>query len=258
MYNNYKVGAIIQARMTSSRLPGKVLLPLFDKPVLQHIIERLRRSKYIDDVIVACTTNEADQPIIDLCDKLECKYFRGSEDDVLSRVSEAAKLYDTDIIVEITADCPCVYWDLVDMLIERLDEEKDYVSNVMNRTLPRGLDVQVFWTKTLERVAEEIDNDVDRQHVSTWIYKNPKNYGKYRTENFALSDVDYSNLRLTLDTEEDYALLKFMYEAFEGNVFSIGDILNLFKVYPELPLINSHVPQKSYYKELSEWQNTPH
>lgn len=252
MYNNYKVNAIVQARMTSSRLPGKVLLPLGGKPVLQNIIERLRRSKYIDDVVIATTTNQADDAIIELCDSLGCSYYRGSEDDVLSRVLEAAKKFETDIIVELTADCPLCDWHIVDKLIEEIDN-KDYVSNVMTRTMPRGLDVQIFWTKILEKVNEEVDNNVDRTHVSTWIYKNPKNYGRYTTHNFGLNGLDYSDLRLTLDTEEDYQLLKLIYEAMDDNIFSLGDILNLFKVYPELPLINKHIPQKSYYEELSGW-----
>lgn len=250
MYNNFRVNAIVQARMTSSRLPGKVLLPLAGKPVLQHIIERLRRSKYIDEVVIACTTNEADQPIIDLCNQLDCKYYRGSEDDVLTRVLEAAKAFETDIIVEITSDCPCCDWNIIDTLIESL-EDRDYVSNVMARTMPRGLDVQVFWTKILEMVDTEVDNDIDRTHVSSWIYKNPKNYGRYKTNCIMLeAGVDYSNLRLTLDTKEDYHLLRFIYEAMEDNSFALGDILNLFRVYPELPLINQHIPQKSYYREL--------
>jgi spore coat polysaccharide biosynthesis protein SpsF len=130
--------------MTSSRLPGKVLLPLGGKPVLQNIIERLRRSKYIDSVIVATTTNEADNPIIELCQSLNCSYYRGSEDDVLSRVLEAAKEFATDIVVEVTADCVMIDPKFIDEMIEQL-EGYDYISNVIRRHFPRGCDAQVFW-----------------------------------------------------------------------------------------------------------------
>ena len=259
LYKNNTVNAIVQARMSSSRLPGKVFLPLSGKPVLQHIIERLRRSKYIDNVIVATTTNEADNPIIQLCNKLKCKHYRGSEDDVLSRALEAAKFYNTDIIVEVTADCPCVDGDIADRIIEKL-EDNDYISNVINRTFPRGLDLQVFWTSVLERVNKEVDNEVDRQHVSTWIYKNPKTYSKYSTISYMLPREvgNFSNLRLTLDTQEDYELLKTIFEAFENNIFTFSDIVSLLNMYPELPEINSGIVQKSYYKELISCQNILH
>lgn len=252
MYNN-NVVAIIQARMTSSRLPGKVLLPLANKPVLQHIIERLRRSKYIDGIVVACTTNEADEAIIDLCDDIQCGWFRGSEDNVLHRVINAAKKFKADIIVDVTSDCPCVCPEHADHMIERLINcDVDYVSNVINRTYPRGLDIQVFWTHVLHRVDFEVDNDVDRQHVSTWIYKNPKNFNKYKLHNCE-SRYDYSDVRITLDTEEDYKLLNLVFNMFNDNDFSDGDLYALKEYYPELFEINKHIPQKNYYKELSEW-----
>jgi spore coat polysaccharide biosynthesis protein SpsF len=236
--------------MTSSRLPGKVLLPLANKPVLQHIIERLRRSKYIDDVIIACTTNEADDAIIELCEQLDCKYYRGSEDDVLTRVLEAAKAYKTDIIVEVTADCPCVDWETTDALIKSLiDSSKDYASNVIKRNYPRGLDVQVFWAHILNRVDYEVDNEVDRQHVSTWIYKNPKTIGKYKLANTGL-DMDMSKYRLTLDTQADYDVLKMVFESFPDNGFTFKDLYQILYLHEELFDLNKDIPQKSYYREL--------
>lgn len=253
MYNNYKCVAIVQARMTSSRLPGKVLLPLGGKSVLQNIIERLRLSKYIDDVVIATTTNQADDAIIELCDSLNCSYYRGSEDDVLSRVLEVAKKFETDIIVEVTADCPCIDAEITDLCIGNLVENKtDYFSNVVKRTMPRGLDVQAFTLEALERANEEVDNDIDRQHVSTWIYKNPKGFDKYKVGNFS-SDNDYSHIRLTLDTEDDYNLLKFVYDAFPDNEFKSDNMIRLIKWYPELFELNKHIPQKSYYEELVGW-----
>lgn len=255
MYNDKIVHAIVQARMTSSRLPGKVLLPLIGKPVLQHIIERLRMSKYIDDVIIATTTNDTDQPIIDLCEKFECKYYRGSEDDVLQRVVDTANYFKTGIIIEVTADCPCIDSEIIDEMIETITDDInkiDYVSNVMDRTYPRGLDAQIFWTETLKRVNKEVDNPIDRQHVSTWIYKNPKTYRRFNLCN--LYDCkDFSHIRLTLDKEEDYSLLKFVFEAFGNNKFNYEELKLLIEEMSEMFEINKEVIQKSYYKELSEW-----
>jgi len=160
-----KIAAIIQARCGSSRLPGKVLMDINGKPCLQRVIERLRASKRLDDVIVACTTNEADNAIVALCDKLNCHYYRGSEDDVLSRVLEAAKTFDVDVIVDITADCPLLYAGHVDALINVfLTGDYDFVSNVGERTFPRGFDIRVCSAKTLERVNVEVENPIDRQH----------------------------------------------------------------------------------------------
>lgn len=254
MYNDYVVNAIVQARMTSTRLKGKVLLPLDDKSCLQHIVERLRRSKYIDDVIIACTTNEEDQPIVDFCKLHNVRHFRGSEEDVLQRVVDTAKAFDTDIIVEITSDCPCVDWELADEAIEELvDDNVDYVSNVIDRTYARGLDVQVFWTRVLEQVNLEVDNPVDRQHVSTWIYKNPKNEDRFNLSNIYTNFYNTEDIRLTLDTEDDYKLLHRVFEYFKGNEFGYKDIYSLFQRYPEWKLINEHIPQKNYREELERW-----
>jgi spore coat polysaccharide biosynthesis protein SpsF len=254
MYNNYKVNAIVQARMTSSRLPGKVLLPLANKPVLQHIIERLRRSKYIDEVVIACTTNEADDAIIDLCNQLDCKYYRGSEDDVLTRVLEAAKAFDTDIIVEVTADCPMIDPTIADSLIEGLcDGYYHYASNVISRTYPRGFDTQVFWTVALDRINKEIDNPIDRQHVSTYFYRNPQTQGRFKTLN-VLFARDRSDIRLTLDTEDDYNLLGKVFDLYgDENDFTFNNIIRLFEAVPSLKNTNSHIEQKSYEKELEAW-----
>lgn len=251
MYNGNKIAAIVQARMTSTRLPGKVLFDLAGKPSLQHIIERLRRSKYLDDVIIATTINEADNPIIDLCDKLNCHYWRGSEEDVLQRVLDAAHAYEVDVIVEVTADCAVIDWTHADYLIGLLFETgAEYASNVVVRSFPRGFDTQTFYTKTLERANKEVDNQVDRQHVSTWIYKNPK--GKYKIYNW-YSEPDLSVIRLTIDTPEDYELVKKVFDGlkeFGIDCPTSNEILGYLTMYPDLLKINSHIQQKDYYKEL--------
>ena len=253
MINNRRVVGIIQARMTSTRLPGKTMLPLAGKPVLQHIIERLRLSEYIDEVVVACTTNHTDDILVELCDRLDCKYYRGSEDDVMQRVVEACEKYEADIIVDVTSDCPCVCGGMADQfIVELIQHDADYASNVINRTYPRGLDLQVFTYKALEQANREVDNDVDRSHVSSWIYKNPKTHDHYKLSSITADGFNYSDIRLTLDTEEDYQLLRLVFESFIDNAFTSRDIERLIKWRSELFEINKHVPQKSYYKELVE------
>jgi spore coat polysaccharide biosynthesis protein SpsF len=255
MYGQFLVTAIIQARMKSTRLFGKTMFPLAGKPVLQHIIERLRMSKFIDNIIVACT--HGDKEIFELCDQLKCKYaaFDIDENDVLERVLRTAKIVKTDMIVEITSDCPCIDKYAVDDVISSLGNQpvNDYCSNVIQRTYPRGMDVQAFWLKTLEKVAAEVDNPVDRQHVSTWIYKNPRNYKRFKNMCVVLDknpQVNYSHLRLCIDTKDDYELLKFLFEAHKGVYFGLKEVIEFFMTYPELPSINKNVEQKDYYHEL--------
>jgi len=142
-----RIIATIEARMTSSRLPGKVLMDFCGKPSLQHIVERLRKSQCVSDVVVATTVNDEDDPIIELCRTIGCKYYRGSELDVLDRVLKTAQSVGGDIIVEITGDCPLVDFRHVDFLVSTLiDGNYDYASNTIIRSFPDGIDVQVFYT----------------------------------------------------------------------------------------------------------------
>lgn len=262
MYKNNVVNAIVQARMKSTRLPGKVLLPLGreNKPVLQHIIERLRRSKYIDNVIVACTDNDEDIKIVDLCNKLGCGCYQGSEEDVLTRVLEAAKINDTDIIVEVTADCVFVSGELADFTIEKMVEDNsEYASNVIKRMFPRGYDLQVFYTNTLQRLSKFIDNPIDSQHVSTILYKSP--FQMRKDLHICKSSIgnkhgDYSHIRLTLDTEDDYKLINLIFKLFDDRYFCFEELKLVIDDMPEMFEINKHIEQKSYYKELAEWYYT--
>lgn len=254
MYKDKHVVAIVQARFNSSRLPGKVLLPIGESTVLELIVQRLRRSKWIDDVVIATTVNESDNAIVDLCNKKDIKYFRGSEEDVLSRVLSAAKQFDADIIVEVTGDCPFVDPTIADLCIQRLvRDEYHYVSNVIDRTFARGLDVQVFWTRILKQVDKEVDNPIDRQHVSTWIYRNPNSYWTFKNACVRTMQYDTSNIRLTLDTQEDYDLITKVYNHFLNEKFDYKDIFGLFRQRPNLRNVNKSVKQKSYEDELFAW-----
>ena len=251
--------AIIQARMTSTRLPGKVLADICGKPCLQRVIERLRASKYLDDVIVACTTNEADNAIVALCERLNCHYYRGSEDDVLSRVLEAARAFGVDVIVEVTGDCPLIYAGYIDKMLEpHLRCNFDGITtNVIERTFPRGFDIRIFDTKTLERVNSEVDNPIDRQHVATWMYLNPKGKQNYLYHSVLATPNEHRpDIEITLDTTEDLELIRFIY-GFEGQGYNLEltpeQIIGIINDYPMMYSKVKEIHRKDYFSELQEW-----
>ncbi|NPV91577.1 MAG: glycosyltransferase family protein [Firmicutes bacterium] len=240
-----KIVATIEARMTSTRLPGKVLLDLCGKPALQHIVERLRRSRYLDDVVVATTVNATDDPVVQMCKDIGCSYYRGSEEDVLLRVLEAARSVDADLIVEITGDCPVIDWRHVDRLIEMFfSGEYDYVSNVMERSFPRGFDTQVFPVRVLDEVNRLTQDPVDHEHVSYYIYNHPE---RYRLLNWrAEGDAFHPELEITLDTPEDYRLIKAVYEGLyrENPDFSAVDVIRYLLANQGLAGLVSRVRRK--------------
>jgi spore coat polysaccharide biosynthesis protein SpsF len=235
MYKDKKVVATIEARMTSSRLPGKVLMNLCEKPALQHIIERMKNSKYIDEVVVATTVNSTDNPIVYLCDEIGCKVFRGSEDDVLKRVLDAAKFANADIIVEITGDCPVIDSSYADYLIEKLvDGNYDYASNIIKRSFPDGYDIQVFYTSILEKVNVLTDDIADHEHVSLYIYRHPEIFKLY---NLCAPDMlNFPEYEITLDTKEDYELIKKIYEKLYpiNNFFGCQEVVDFLNQNREL------------------------
>ena len=240
-----KTAALIEARMTSTRLPGKVLLPILGRPTLELLIERLRRVRGLDQVIVATTVNRTDDPIEALAKRLSAGCFRGSEADVLDRVLRAAQAHGVELIVEITGDCPLADPATIRRVLDTYHlGQCDYASNVLKRTYPRGLDVQVFPTTVLEEVARLTADPVDHEHVSLYIYSHP--------EKFRLRDVvsglgeKYAELRLTVDTPEDFALIKAVYEAlYPANpAFGLADVLELIDRRPDLARMNQHIQQK--------------
>jgi len=159
MSSKMKVGIIVQARMTSTRLPGKVLRPVLGKPLLEYQIERLQRVRRADELIIATTTKDTDQPIVDLAERLGIKVFRGSEEDVLSRYFYAAQENDLDVVVRITSDCPLIDPVVIDRVISAfLDKtvNSDYVSNCLTRTFPRGMETEVFPFGLLETVQKRM------------------------------------------------------------------------------------------------------
>lgn len=248
---------IIQARTTSSRLPNKVLLNLpynGDKTVLEQVINRVKKSKYINKIIVATTTNKTDDKIEILCKNLQINCFRGSEDNVLSRYYEAATKYGTDLIVRITSDCPCIDPEILDELIEKhLNEKNDYTSNSLVRTFPHGLDCEIFLYKVLKEAYENAKERFEFEHVTPYVYKINKN--KYKIGQLLLNkNKEYSKIRITLDTKEDYILLCEVYDNLYSNnkYFSCEDIINLFEEKKWLYLINNSIEQKRVCNSLEE------
>ena len=240
------VKAIIEARMTSTRLPGKVILPILGRPTLELLIERLQRSQCLDGIVVATTTNSTDDVLEALSAKLGVECFRGSEEDVLGRVLGAARASHTELIVEITGDCPLVDPAIVDQLIGIYRANRyDYVSNTLKRTYPRGLDVQVFSTATLGEVAGLTDDPADHEHVSLYIYEHPERFRLFNLES-GLPER-YGDLRLTVDTPEDFALIQGIYERLypDNPTFAMDHVLALLDQHPDLLELNRHIRQKA-------------
>jgi spore coat polysaccharide biosynthesis protein SpsF len=253
-----QTGIIIQARTGSSRLPNKVLKRLpynSDITVLEQVIKRLSYSKLTDKLIIATTTKMEEQPIVDIALKNKVLYYRGSEEDVLSRYYYAARENKIDIIVRITSDCPCCDSDLVDQIIKKfLDEDIDYISNVLERTYPRGYDVEVFSFNALEQTFKNAKEKEFREHVTLYIIKNKD---KFKIQNYSNNTKIGSNIRLTLDTKMDYILLCSIYDELysEDNFFNMESILNLYYKKPWIFEINKNIVQKKVYENEEEEMN---
>lgn len=251
MVRGKKVVATIEARIASTRLPGKVLLPLVGKPDLEVMIERLKRSKTIDEVVVATTVNSKDDAIVKLSQRLNVAYYRGSEEDVLRRLVESGQSVSADIIVETTSDCPVIDWRHVDYLVNLFFlGHYDYVSNIIERSFPRGFDVQVFPLSVLEKVEKTAKDYAYREHPTFYIYTHPE---QFKLKNWkARKKMFWPDLRVTLDTKEDYQVLSRVFDYFYpiNPDFSAENIVDFLRDHPEIVQINSGVNQKNPYKEL--------
>ena len=247
------IAAIIQARMGSTRLPGKVLIDIQGKPVLEHVIERVRKSRLVDDIIIATTDNEQDKAIIDFAKARGLYYYAGSEDDVLDRFYQAAQKFGAETIVRITPDDPFKDPEVIDKVIGYYLANKDkldYVSNTIKPTYPEGLDVEVFSFVALERAWREAKMPSEREHVTPYIWNHPELFRLANIEN----DKDLSHLRWTLDYEEDLRLVREIYaRLYHGQVFLMKDILALLRVEPELARINQGITRnEGYLKSVAQ------
>jgi spore coat polysaccharide biosynthesis protein SpsF len=244
-----KTHIIIQARMGSTRLPGKVLMDLSGDPLLSHVVARCKKAQRADDVIIATSDDNADDMIAQFCQKQNINYFRGSQDNVLERYLKTAQFFESDHIVRVTADCPLIDPQVIDWCIDGYyrARESDYLSNILTRTFPRGLDVEVFSLRALQRAFEQAEEKYEQEHVTPFIWENKDN-------EFIVADPieapdEYArNYRLTVDYSEDFELMEKIYEALhkQGEIVDAKDAIQYLDENPEVASINAHCEQKSY------------
>lgn len=243
------IAAIIQARMGSTRLPGKIMKKLAGEPMLTHVIRRVQSCEEIEKVCIATTSLEKDDPVEELAASEGVIVFRGDEEDVLSRFAGAADILQCDTIVRITSDCPFYDASLLTEMIKaraQLIEKSgpiDYYSNCIERSYPRGLDTEIVPTETLYIAHREATSQRDREHVMPFIWSQPE---RFRLESHFNSEGNWSDLRWTVDTPEDFALASEVYMrlAPENALFDRFQIFELLRQNPELSKINQHVEQK--------------
>ncbi len=241
-----KVAVIIQARMGSTRLSGKVLRDLAGEPMLARVVARLARASEVDEVIVATSTLPGDEPIAALCAKRAWRCFRGSEDDVLDRYFQAAHAAGADAVVRITADCPLIDPAVVDQVVRAFREQQpalDYACNFHpRRTFPRGLDVEILRRDVLERCHREAADPASREHVTAFIYGHPERFQIHGVMN----ERDESTHRWTVDTPEDFALAETIYRHFGHDHFTWREALAALAQHPGWSALNRHVAQKAH------------
>ncbi len=240
-----KIVATIEARMDSVRLPGKVLLPVLGKPILQHIIERLRRSEYIDEVVVATTTHPTDETIVDLCFSINCPVFRGSVNNIVERLLGASEEVGADIIIQATGDNPLIDHRIVDKTIKMFfSGQCDYACNNIEASFPLGLDVRMFSREALLTVARLTKDPIDLIHGSYFIYRRPD---IFKIVSFKAEDEDYwPELRLTVDEPADYKLIQAIYQNLydKDNNFGLSEVISFLKQNQDIAKINASVRQK--------------
>lgn len=243
---------IVQARTSSTRLPGKVLLPILGKPVLLHQLERINTSKLKSEVIVATSINSDDDIIVDTCEKHGYKTFRGDLNDLLDRHYKAAIQYDADAIVKIPSDCPLIDPDIIDrVLLYYINnfEKFDFVSNLHPATYPDGNDVEIMSFPILRKAWLEAEKKYELEHTTPFIWDNPHKFriGNVRWE----TGLDYSKShRFTLDYKEDYEFIKKVYEELypKNPIFSLYNILHLLEKKPSILKVNEKYAGEYWYK----------
>lgn len=243
-----KIEIFVQARMGSTRLPGKVMMQVLGKPLLGHLLERLKVSREANAVVVLTSSNPEDNVIERFCHEEGVLCFRGPEEDVLTRFHLAAKKRLPDAIVRITADCPLMDPEIVDNLIRTYRDtfpKYDYISNTMERTFPRGLDVEIVSFKALDRAFKEALEASEREHVTMYFYRHPEIFHLYNIASQQLASL--SRLRWTVDTSEDFALIQLIIENLYPNNpnFRFQDIVDLLAIHPDWSQLNAHIQQKT-------------
>lgn len=237
-------GAIIQARMGSSRCPEKTLRLLYGKPLLAHVIDRTRQARGVETIIVATTVNREDDAIEGYCKENGIPVFRGSSDDVLDRYYQAAKQYNIDTVVRVTADDPFKDPAVIDLAIDTFKtHDYDYVSNTIEPTYPEGIDVEVFSFESLATAWKDAKLPSEREHVTPYIWKNGDLFKVYNFRN----TVDQSHYRLTVDHDEDFVFAEKLLSLLPQNGFSFGDIVRTIDENPEIKTLNGSFVRNEGY-----------
>lgn len=232
MSDTGSVIAIVQARMGSTRLPGKVLSYLEGAPMLQRQLERVQRATALDRIVVATSDDRSDDPIVELCSQLDIPVFRGDLNDVLSRFAGAIAQFEPEVVVRITADCPLASPSVIDSVVDAfLDAGVDYLSNTLQPSFPDGIDVEVVRADVLLDVCATSTDAAEREHVTLGVYRQPD---KYSVANFA-GDRDLSQLRWTVDNPEDLEFVQWVYQQLFpiNQQFDIDDVLALLESNPD-------------------------
>ncbi len=240
-----KVVAVIQARMGSTRLPGKVLMKLGGEPMLVRVVKRTARAEVIDQIVVAVPDSDENDVLVGQCEDMGVACYRGAEDDVLNRYYRASQEYEADVVVRVTSDCPLIEPEIINRVVVCLREDfeqLDYVSSfIPRRTFPQGLDAEAMKFSALEKAWLEDKNPAWREHVTEYILRNPLLFALQGV----INDHDLSKMRWTVDTPEDLLFVRKIYDYFGQDNFSWYDVLDLLKEHPEWLEINRHVQQKT-------------
>lgn len=233
-----RIGIITQARVGSTRLPGKIFKEVQGKKLLEYHLERLRKSGL--PIFVATTNNDRDDLVEEFCCGEGQDFYRGSEDNVLERFYECSLQYKLDTIVRVTSDCPLIDGELIKRAVEEYLSFGDtaiYYSNCVKRTFPRGFDFEIFSFESLKRAFNEATQNIEKEHVTPYIREisNVKHF---------VANSDFSRYRLTVDTKEDYDLVTSLIEDFDANELSVEQIIEVMNRNPFLHDMNSHIEQK--------------
>ena len=247
MKKQRKITCIIQARMDSTRLPNKVLKEIENIPMISHIINRVKKSKNVEQIVLATTNKKTDKVLLEIAKKLKIIDFAGDKDDVLGRFFNAATLFTADPIIRITGDCPLIDPNLLDDMIQTfLKNNYDYVSNTIERTFPDGLDIEIFSFNALKKAHQEAKWTSEREHVTPYIVKNKDLFNVYNYKN----KEDLSKLRLCVDEEKDLLLIKQIFQEMRPELFfSTEDIIELISKNPKISEINNEFKTNEGYKK---------
>ena len=250
------IGCILQARMSSTRLPGKVMMKIDNEnTMLDCVINQLKNSKQTKNLVIATTEQKEDDVIVELVKRSEIKYFRGSKKDVLDRYYQCAKKFDFSEIIRITADNPLIDYEIVDTVVEHFKSNNyDYITidrpqiSTFHQTYPWGYNVEVFTFSALENAWKNAKLLSEREHVTPYFYKNKEIFRQTSIEN----SEDLSSFRCTVDTKYDLELIQKIYSNIKKRPILLSDVIKLFKANPELVKINAHVKADGYLRSLKE------